>query len=132
MINNIYTLKEKNAADFVEIFSEEENYIDDGNLCFDIENGDCEFTVIFENKVELNEPDRALLFSLLRNVVELDALVAKSMSPYKDYEFELSYIEIGENILFSYCGINVNSTWEFVFDFIQDGESYNFQSKYSK
>ena len=68
-------------------------------------------------------------FQSFGKVVELDALVAKRMRPYEDYEFELSYIEIGESVLFSYCGINVNSTWEYEF-LIDAGESYSFTSRF--
>ncbi len=131
MINNIHTLKEKNAPNFLELFNEEEIYVDDGDLCFDLEEDNCEFTVIFENKTELTETDRAILFSLLKKVVELDTLVAKRMRPYKDYEFELSYIEIGKSVLFSYCGINVNSTWEYEFC-VDPSQSYSFTSRFEK
>ncbi len=132
MINNIHTLKEKHASNFLDFFKEEEIYIDDSDLCVDLEKGECEFTVIFENKASLNNDDRALLHSLLEKIVELDFFVANRMSPYEDYEFELSYVEIGKSVLFSYWSINVNSTWEFEFEVIREGEKYDFQSKLKK
>ncbi|WDE10645.1 hypothetical protein [Thalassomonas haliotis] len=107
-------------------------YTDDSDLCIDLEKDDCEFTVIFKNKTELTEADRALLTCLLEKVVVLDTFVANRMSSSDDYEFELSYVEIGKSVLFSYCGINVNSTWEFEFNAIQEGESYNFKSRFEK
>lgn len=132
MINNIHTLQEKNSPNFLDVFKEEEIYIDDSDLCIDLEKDDCEFTVIFENKASLTEEDKTLLFRLLERVMELDYFVANRMSPYKDYEFELSYIKIGKSVLFSYCGINVNSTWEFEFEVVHEGESYGFQSKFKE
>lgn len=132
MINNIYTLKEKDPPNFLSLFSEKLGYMDDGDLCFDLEEGDCEFTLIFENKSELNETDKKLLSSLLENIIELDLYVANRMRPHKDYEFELSYIEIRSEVSFSYCGVNVNSTWDFSFIATVNENQYEFHPKYNK
>ncbi|WP_432470916.1 hypothetical protein [Amphritea sp. HPY] len=104
-------------------------YTYETDLCFDFGADGCEFTVVFEGKIELTDEDRAILFSLLKSVVELDSIVARKMNSYKDYEFELSYITVGSTILFSYCGVNVNSTWEFEF-IIEAGDNYSFTSKF--
>ncbi|MCG7940575.1 MAG: hypothetical protein N0C88_17240 [Candidatus Thiodiazotropha lotti] len=127
MINNIHTLKEKNPPDFVKDYKEDEWYVDEGDLCYDFGSGDFEFTLIFEGKSELFDIDKLILGQLLGEVVKLDSEVARKMKPYEDYEFELSYITIGKSVLFSYCGINVNSTWESEFN-IEVGETCSFKS----
>lgn len=62
-------------------------------------------------------------------MVDPDFEIANKMKPHKDYEFELSYITIGESVLFSYCGINVNSTWESGFT-IEGGDNCVFKSAF--
>ena len=126
MINNIHTLREKNPPDLKD-YKEDEWYIDENDLCYDFGSGNCEFTLIFEGKSELSDMDKLILGKLLDEVVKLDSDVARKMKPYKDYEFELSYITIGKSVLFSYCGINVNSTWESEFN-IEVGETCTFRS----
>lgn len=122
MINNIHTLNEKNPPDFLEGFKEEGWYVDESDLCYDIEVDDCEFTIIVEGKSVLSENDKLVLRSLLGKVVELDLQIANKTKSYKDYEFELSYITIGKSVLFGYCGINVNSIWESEFA-VESGDS---------
>ena len=112
MINNIHTLKEKQPQDFSKLITEQGWYEDEGDLCYDLGVNGYEFTLVFKGKSNLSNKDYILLNELLRNVVDLDFEIANKTKPYKDYEFELSYITIGKTILFSYCGINVNSTWE--------------------
>ena len=127
MISNIHTLREKNPPDFLEGFKEEGWYINEGDLCYDVEANDCEFTIIFEGKSALSERDKLILGRLLEKIVELDLQIANKTKPYKDYEFEISYITIGDSVLFSYCGINVNSTWESEF-IVEGGNSCIFKS----
>lgn len=127
MINNIHTLSEKNPPNFLLGLKGDGWYVDECDLCYDVEDGDCEFTIIFEGKSALSESDKLVLGRLLDKVVELDLQIASKMKSYKDYEFELSYITIGKSVLFSYCGINVNSTWESEFT-IESGESCIFKS----
>ncbi len=127
MINNIHTLKEKNPPSFIKDYKEEKWYEDESDLCYDFGVDDCEFTLIFEGKSELSNMDKLILEQLLGRVVELDSEVASKMKPYKGYEFELSYITIGKSILFCYCGINVNSTWESEFN-IEGSENITFKS----
>lgn len=131
MINNIHTLQEKNLLDFLDVFNEEEIYFDNGDFCVDLEKDNFGFTVIFEKKTSLTGEDKTLLFSLLEKVVDLDYFVANRMNPYRDYEFELSYIQIGSSVSFSYRGINVNSTWEFEFEIIREDGNYAFKSKFN-
>ncbi len=128
MINNIHTLREKNPPNFVKDYKEDQWYVDESDLCYDFGAGDCEFTIIFEGRSELTNTDKLILGQLLSKVVELDSEVACKMKPYEDYEFELSYIiAIGTSVLFSYCGVNVNSTWESEFT-IEGGENCTFRS----
>ena len=127
MINNIHTLREKNAPNFSEDLAEEGWYEENGDLCFDFGSNDCEFTLVFEGRSSLSEKDNLVLRKLLDSIVDLDFEIANKMKPYRDYEFELSYITIGESVLFSYCGINVNSTWESEFS-IEGGDNCIFKS----
>ncbi|GAA3564704.1 hypothetical protein [Marinobacter xestospongiae] len=126
MINNIHTLREKNPPNFVKDYKYDEWYLDESDLCYDFGTGDCEFTIIFEGRSELTNMDKLILSQLLGKVVELDSEVASKIKPYEDYEFELSYITIGASVLFSYCGVNVNSTWESELT-IEDGENCTFR-----